>query len=72
MLATTWYIFAHGDCPDHLGHYFTYWVAPFAAAIFASFLYVVYAGGTLFGKSLPLGPIKGQAKAVAPDAKKKK
>jgi glycerol uptake facilitator-like aquaporin len=70
MLATTWYIFAKNAYPDHLGHYFTYWIAPFAAAIFASFLYVVYAGGTLFGKSVPFGPIKGHTAAT--ESKKKK
>ena len=55
-----WYIFKTGSYPDHFGHYFAYWIAPFAAAIFASALYVVYAGGFLFGMSLPLGPVKGQ------------
>lgn len=71
MLGTTWYIFAYGDFPDHLGHYFTYWVSSFLGAIFASYLYAIYAGGTVFGKTLPLGPIKGEAKA-APESKKKK
>lgn len=76
MLGTVWYIFANGDYPHHPGHYFTYWVAPCAGAIVASCLYVVYAGGTVFGKSLPIGPIKEEevkpkAKA-APESKKKK
>lgn len=65
-----WYIFKTGNYPDHFGHYFAYWIAPFAAAIFASFLYVVYAGGLLFGKRLPIGPVKGQVAAL--DSKKKK
>ena len=65
-----WYIFKTGNYPDHFGHYFAYWIAPFAAAIFASFLYVVYAGGFLFGKRLPIGPVKGQV--AVPDSKKKK
>lgn len=69
MLATTWYIFKTGNYPDHFGHYFAYWIAPFAAAIFASALYVVYAGGLLFGKRLPFGPIKGPC--AAPESKKK-
>lgn len=73
MLGTTWYIFAFGGFPDQPGHYFTYWIAPSIAAVFASFMYVVYAGGTLFGKSLPIGPIKGKEKAEAePESKKKK
>lgn len=71
---TTWYIFAFGDFPDHLGHYFTYWVSSFLGAIFASYLYVIYAGGTVFGKTLPIGPIKGEAKKAVStkDSKKKK
>jgi len=75
MLGTTWYIFKNGGYPDHLGHYFTYWVASCAGAIFASFLYVVYAGGTLFGKTLPIGPIKEvkpAKKGESKDSKKKK
>ena len=71
MLGTTWYIFAKGSYPDHLGHYFTYWISPFIAAIFASCLYVTYAGGTVFGHTLPIGPIKGEQKAEASDKKKK-
>ena len=65
-----WYIFKTGDYPDHFSHYFCYWIAPFAAAIFASALYVIYAGGYLFGMTLPLGPVKGGAKKVS-DSKKR-
>jgi hypothetical protein len=65
-----WYIFKTGKYPDHFGHYFVYWIAPFAAAIFASALYVVYAGGFLFGQRLPLGPVKGAPKAS--DSKKQR
>lgn len=72
MLGTTWYIFAYGGFPDHLGHYFTYWVSSFLGAIVASCLYVVYAGGTVFGMKLPIGPIKGEAKTEAVESKKKK
>jgi len=72
MLATTWYIFAHGEYPTHLGHYFTYWVASAAGAIFASVLYVIYAGGTCFGHTIPLGPIKGGEAKKAPEPSKKK
>jgi len=72
MLGTTWYIFAYGDFPDHLGHYFTYWVSSFFGALVASCLYVVYAGGTIFGMKLPVGPIKGEAKTEAVESKKKK
>jgi len=70
MLGTTWYIFKNGGYPHELGHYFTYWVASCAGAIFASFLYVVYAGGTLFGKTLPIGPIK-EVKAAKEESKDK-
>jgi len=71
MLGTTWYIFANGKYPEHLGHYFTYWVASTAGALVASFLYVVYAGGTLFGRTLPIGPIKGEAKEEKEEKEKK-
>jgi glycerol uptake facilitator-like aquaporin len=63
MLGTTWYIFANGAFPNEMGHYFTYWVCPFAAALFSSYLYVVYAGGTVFGQKVPLGPVKGDPAA---------
>jgi len=60
MLATTWATF-DGDEPnppvDSI-HYLIYWVAPCAAAILASAVYVIYAGGTLFNKTLPIGPLK--------------
>lgn len=69
MLATTWYIYANGDYPNHLGFYFTYWIASIAGAVVASYLYVIYAGGTVFGMMLPLGPIKG---AESVESKKKK
>lgn len=72
MLGTTWHIYAYGGYPEHFGHYFTYWVAPFVAAIVASCMYVVYAGGTVFGKTLPIGPMKEQKVAAAPESKKKK
>jgi len=73
MLGTCWYIFAYGGFPDHVGHYFTYWVASFAGAIVASCLYVIYAGGTVFGQTLPIGPMKGEEKVeAAPESKKKK
>ena len=68
MLGTTWYIFAYGDFPGNNFHYFVYWVSTIGGAIFASILYVIYAGGTVFGKKLPIGPIK-EAKA---ESKKKK
>lgn len=71
MLATTWHIFAHGDYPAHLGFYFTYWLSSIAGAIFASCVYVIYAGGTVFGMTLPLGPIRGEAKTEAESKKKK-
>lgn len=61
MLATAWDVFGVGNSyafPDESQHYFVYWVLPCAAALLASFTYVVYAGGLYFGKRLPIGPIK--------------
>lgn len=69
MLATTWDAFGVGkayEIPTDFRHYFVYWVAPFSAAIMASILYVIYAGGSIYGRTLPIGPIKGES------AKKKK
>jgi glycerol uptake facilitator-like aquaporin len=70
MLATAWAAFGVGESfefPSHPSHYFIYWIAPIIAALLASIAYVIYAGGTFFGKTLP-GPIK-KPKATA--AKKK-
>lgn len=75
MLGTGWYIFANGEYPRHPGHYFTYWVASCAGALLASCLYVVYAGGTVYGRTLPVGPMKGGEEKPAagkPEAKKEK
>mmetsp|Transcript_13194 Transcript_13194/g.28543 ORF Transcript_13194/g.28543 Transcript_13194/m.28543 type:complete len:286 (-) Transcript_13194:214-1071(-) len=72
MLGTTWYIFKNGGYPIETGHYFTYWVASCAGAVFASFLYVVYAGGTLFGLKIPIGPIKEEAKEAPKKEKESK
>jgi glycerol uptake facilitator-like aquaporin len=61
MLATAWHVFGVGttyEYPDDFQHYFVYWVGPFIAAIAASIVYVIYAGGTIFGMQLPIGPIK--------------
>ena len=65
-LATTWGVFGVGttyEFPSEFLHYFVYWVAPCLAAIFASFLYVLFAGGTLMGSTLPIGPLKGKKKS---------
>lgn len=65
MLATSWAVFGVGDkfdYPDDFAHYFVYWVSPCLAAILASTLYVIYAGGTIFGNKLPVGPLKSQKK----------
>mmetsp|Transcript_29416 Transcript_29416/g.68577 ORF Transcript_29416/g.68577 Transcript_29416/m.68577 type:complete len:279 (-) Transcript_29416:1561-2397(-) len=62
MLATAWSVFSseETDFPSDFLHYFVYWVSPFLAAFVASLLYVIYAGGTIFGSRLPIGPIKGK------------
>lgn len=67
MLATAWNVFGVGnkyEYPTDMEHYFVYWVAPFLAAVTASALYVLYAGGTLFGNRLPIGPLKGSPAKV--------
>jgi glycerol uptake facilitator-like aquaporin len=61
MLATTWAAFGVGEqfeFPSHPSHYFIYWVGPCLAAIVASTVYVIYAGGTILGMTLPIGPLK--------------
>lgn len=62
MLATTWYVFGVSkniEYPRDFEHYFVYWISPCVAAIMASILYTIYAGGTIFGSKLPIGPLKG-------------
>jgi len=70
MLGTAWAVWdsESGSFPQDPAHYFVYWVAPFVGAIFASFCYVVYAGGTLFGNSVPFGPIKDVKTDTEPSA----
>lgn len=61
MLATTWAAFGVGEefaFPSHPSHYFIYWVGPWCAAVLASTAYVIYAGGTMLGITLPIGPFK--------------
>jgi len=63
MLATAWNVFGVGttfEFPDDMEHYFVYWVGPGLAAILASVCYVIYAGGKVFGKTLPIGPLRKQ------------
>jgi len=65
MLATAWDVFGVGttyEFPSNFSHYFVYWLAPFLAAITASIMYVAYAGGTVFGSTVPIGPIKKEKK----------
>uniref|UniRef100_A0A7S3LB05 Aquaporin n=1 Tax=Amphora coffeiformis TaxID=265554 RepID=A0A7S3LB05_9STRA len=61
MLATSWAVFGVGEkfnYPDDFMHYFVYWISPCMASVFACALYVIYNGGTLFGQTLPIGPLK--------------
>eukprot|EP00568_Trieres_chinensis_P000719 CAMPEP_0183299162 /NCGR_PEP_ID=MMETSP0160_2-20130417/5963_1 /TAXON_ID=2839 ORGANISM="Odontella Sinensis, Strain Grunow 1884" /NCGR_SAMPLE_ID=MMETSP0160_2 /ASSEMBLY_ACC=CAM_ASM_000250 /LENGTH=292 /DNA_ID=CAMNT_0025461351 /DNA_START=152 /DNA_END=1030 /DNA_ORIENTATION=- len=69
MLGTAWAVWNsdEGAFPSDPGHYLVYWLAPICGALLASFLYVVYAGGSFFGGPLPFGPIKG-GPAPAPSA----
>ncbi len=61
MLGTTWAVFANGDYPGDVRHYFVYWIASMLGAVVASFAYAVYDGCTFFGRKLPFGPIKTKA-----------
>lgn len=75
MLATAWAAFGVGSnfsFPDNFSHYFVYWVAPFAAALLAGFLYAVYSGDTYLGHKLPVGPFKPQQVVSKKASKKKK
>ena len=51
-----------------------YWLGSIVGALIASVCYAVYSGNTLFGKTLPVGPIKAQpaSPAAASTASKKK
>lgn len=83
MLGTVWSVFAAGDSididsnvgtfPDDAEHYFVYWIASILGALAASFVYVVYAGGTFFGIET-FGPIKQRkiTSTATVDSKKKK
>jgi glycerol uptake facilitator-like aquaporin len=67
MLATTWAAFGVGEqfeFPSHPSHYFIYWVGPCLAAILASTAYVIYAGGTVFGITLPIVLLKKKVTAA--------
>jgi glycerol uptake facilitator-like aquaporin len=79
MLATSWAVFSSGqnEFPTDETHYFVYWIASGLGGLTAAACYVIYAGGTLFGQRLPLGPIKDEvpkasAPAAATESKKKK
>lgn len=75
MLGTAWDVFGVGttyEYPSEFAHYFVYWVAPCLAAIVASVCYVIYAGGTIFGKRLPIGPFKKTTAPKISVGKKKK
>jgi glycerol uptake facilitator-like aquaporin len=75
MLATCWYVFGVGnkyEYPSDTAHYFVYWIAPGIAALLASVVWVMYAGGTIFGITLPIGPLKRGVPVVATPAEKSK
>ena len=72
MLGTAWAVFSSGfddenqwkstgTIPTDFEHYFVYWISPILGAIVASYLYVIYAGGTFFGTTLSTGPFKKQS-----------
>lgn len=57
MLGTTWAVFAGGDFPDDVRHYFVYWIAACLGSLASGFVYAVYDGCEFFGRKLPFGPI---------------
>ena len=64
MLATTWDVFGVGDScefPSELVHHWVHWVSPFMAAMLASFVHALCAGGAFWGVVLPFGPFKKMA-----------
>lgn len=79
MLGTSWAVFAAGDSastgvhfPTSPEHYLVYWAGPVLGGLFATFFYVVYAGGSFFGMTLPIGPLKQQPAAPSPSTNTKK
>jgi glycerol uptake facilitator-like aquaporin len=61
MLATCWDAFGVGSdfaFPSDNEHFFVYWVAPCISAILASITYGIYNGDKIFGRKLPVGPMK--------------
>jgi glycerol uptake facilitator-like aquaporin len=61
MLATTWDVFGVGatfQYPSDFQHYFVYWVGPCVAAVTSAIIYTAYAGGTVFGITNQIGPMK--------------
>jgi glycerol uptake facilitator-like aquaporin len=75
MLATSWALFTSGqnEFPKDETHYFVYWIASGLGGLTAATCYVMYAGGTIFGHRLPIGPMKNEApEAVATAENKKK
>jgi len=77
MLGTAWAVFNDEQTgvrvgfPENPEHYIAYWAGPILGGLFASFLYVIYAGGTFFGHSLPFGPIKEAQESPASKSSKK-
>lgn len=58
MLGTAWAVFDSGNMPLDAAHYVIYWVASILGGIVSAIVYTIYAGGKVFGHSIPLGPIK--------------
>jgi glycerol uptake facilitator-like aquaporin len=77
MLGSTWALFSSGkhEFPSDEVHFFVYWLASGLGGLTAAACYVVYAGGTVFGQKIPLGPMKDArdtAPIAAAETKKKK
>ncbi|KAI2495257.1 MIP aquaporin-like protein [Fragilaria crotonensis] len=74
LSSKSWNVFEVGtsfEFPSDMDHYIVYWLAPGLSSILASIVYVVYAGGTVFGAKIPLGPLKKQTPAREKTKKKK-
>jgi len=74
MLGTAWAVFdsGKGELPTDVSHYMIYWLASILGGITSAIVYVIYAGGTVFGQKVPFGPMKGENTAESSSGKGKK
>ena len=74
MLGTSWAVFDSGTSglPTDTAHYVIYWVASILGGLASAIVYVIFAGGTFFGNTIALGPIKKAPETSSSKKKKKK